>query len=230
MIKPSSQDTVLLEFFIDKLKESGSELLNSIELVSKLELDNLDAVIATGSDNTARYFETYFSRVPNIIRKSRTSVAVLKGGESIDELHKLGEDVFTYYGLGCRNVSKIYVPKDYDLSVLLDAWEAFDATMDLSKYANNYTYYKSAFLVNSTEHLDTGYVLVTESEELASPLGVLYFERYDSKEELRTVLAGNSDGIQCIVGEGNIDFGSAQHPKFSDYADDVDTLSFLTSL
>jgi hypothetical protein len=230
VIKPSSQDLVLLDFLIKKLKESGSDFVNSIEMVSKLELDKLDAIIATGSDNTARYFETYFAKVPNVIRKSRTSVAILTGKESTVDLKKLGEDVFTYFGLGCRNVSKIFIPKEYDLTVLLDAWEEFDPIMDLSKYANNYTYYKSAFLVNSTKHLDTGYVLVTESKDLSSPLGVLYFEKYDSKEELKERLAENVEGIQCVVGDGNIDFGSTQNPKFLDYADGVDTLAFLTSL
>ncbi len=229
-IKPSSQDAVLLIYLLEQLKESGSDLINSIILTEKFDLKKLDAVIATGSDNTARYFETYFSKVPNIIRKSRTSVGVLKGGESTEELQKLGEDVFTYFGLGCRNVSKVYIPTDYDLSILLDAWVDFDAIMDLSKYANNYTYYKSAFLVNGTEHLDSGYVLVTENKELSSPLGVLYFERYDSEANLKKELEINIDNIQCIVGADDITFGSAQDPKFLDYADDVDTLSFLLSL
>ena len=229
-VKPSSQDSILLNYLLEQLTSSNNELKESIVLTTKLDLNNLDGVIATGSDNTARYFETYFAKVPNIIRKSRTSVAVINGGESEDDLKKLGDDVFTYFGLGCRNVSKVFIPKDYDLTQLLDAWSDFDSIMDLSKYANNYTYYKSAFLVNSTEHLDTGYVLVTESKELASPLGVLYFEKYESVVDVKSTLEENGNNIQCVVGRGEVSFGEAQNPKFLDYADGVDTLQFLTNL
>lgn len=230
-VKLSSQDTILFHYLLEELKKTNTDLASCIKPVLRLDINNLDAVIATGSNNTARYFETYFSKVPNIIRKSRTSVAMLKGDESILQLENLGKDVFTYFGLGCRNVSKIFIPKNYDLSILLDAWTDFDHIMDLSKYANNYTYYKSAFLVNSTEHLDTGFVLVTESEDLVSPIGVIYIQRYSSDEELLTILKAKEDQIQCVVGEGQIvNFGDAQDPEFLDYADGIDTLTFLTSL
>lgn len=229
-VKLSSQDSVLMIYLFSVLFDSKLNIKNQIKIVEKLEIDTLDAVIATGSNNTARYFQTYFSKVPNIIRKSRSSIGVLKGDESIKELQQLGEDVFTYFGLGCRNVSKIFVPKDYDLTILLDAWSDYDSLMDLSKYANNYTYYKSAFLVNSTEHLDTGYVLLTESSDWVSPLGVLYYERYSSISEVEEKVINNSDQIQCVVGEGGFDLGQAQKPRFIDYADGVDTLSFLSDL
>lgn len=228
--KLSSKDTVLMTFIIDKLIEIESEFKEYIHLVERLEREKLDAVIATGSNNTTRYFDQYFSGLPNIIRGNRTSVAVINGNETSEDFVALGKDVFTYYGLGCRNIAKLFVPVGYSFTPLLDAFAAYDEIRHHHKYVNNYDYYKSIYLVNREEHLDTGFLLIRASEELVSPLSVLYYEEYTSEADLQTKLTSAKDKLQCVVGDGFIPFGEAQQPSCTDFADGVDTMKFLTEL
>jgi hypothetical protein len=228
MVKPSSQDSFLIKLIIKYLIEIDPSFQDRIELVERL--NEADAFIGTGSDNSARYFKYYFGKKPNIIRKNRTSVGVITGDETQQEFKNLGKDIFTYYGLGCRNVSKIFVPKGYDFQFLLDSLLSFEAVGDHHKYRNNYDYNKSIYLVNRDPHLDTGFLLVKESEALVSPISVLFYEQYENEVELSTFLVNNESKIQCVVGKKFIPFGQAQLPKVDDYADGVDTMAFLCGL
>lgn len=232
-IKLSSQDTALMTFIIQEISNISPEMAADIVQVERM--NEIDAVIATGSDNSARYFKHYFAQHPHIIRQNRTSVAVIRGNESLLELAELGKDYFQYFGLGCRNVSKVYVPKGYDLVSLIDALSGFEKVLDHHKYRNNYDYNKSIYLVNKETHLDSGFFLMKESSELVSPISVLFYEHYDSEAELSLTLSANSDKIQCIVSangwyEGSIPLGQAQSPDLWDYADGVDTIEFLKEL
>jgi hypothetical protein len=231
MIKLSSKDTVLPTFLIEKLAEIERRFAPAINVVDRLK--DFDAVIATGSDNSARYFEFYFGKYPHIIRKNRTSCAVLSGFEQESELAKLGEDVFTYFGLGCRNVSKIYVPEGYDFSILLKQWDNFADVMMHHKYHNNYDYQKSILLVNRQPFLDNGCILLQESEKMVSPIAVLYYEFYKDWDSLLRKLHDQQDKIQCVVGNvkaANVRIGQAQTPELWDYADQIDTMKFLAGL
>ena len=199
------------------------------------KLEKFDAVIATGSNNTSRYFEYYFGKYPNIIRRNRNGVALLNGNETKKELEGLADDVFLYYGLGCRNVSKIYVPLEYDLIPLLQVLELKKSITENHKYFNNYEYNKAIYLVNSTRHYDTGTLLLTESEQIASSVSVLYYEYYNDIEVVYKQLNEKMDAIQCIVTNekdlpGIVDFGDSQQPNLWDYADGVDTMKFCLSI
>ena len=234
-IKLSSQDAVLIPSLLEKLVEIEPRLKAQIEYSERL--NHVDAVIATGSNNTARYFEYYFSQKPHIIRKNRNSVAILTGKETNEDFVKLGEDIFRYYGQGCRNVSKLYVPKDYNFSPLLDALQVYEYVADQSKYYNNYNYYKSIYLVNRETHLDTGFLLLKENTSLQAPLSVLFFEYYEEHAALMKGLQEIESDIQCIVAKESIThtsqvlgFGETQKPGWSDYADGVDTMKFLSEL
>ena len=231
LIKLSSKDTVLPTYLSNKLVEIDPRFQAHITLADRLK--NFDAVIATGSDNSSRYFQYYFGKYPHIIRKNRTSCAVLSGSESMDELRLLGKDVFTYFGLGCRNVSKIFIPEDYDPVRLVHAWDIYVDILNHHKYHNNYDYQKSILLVNKIPFYDSGFVILHENEKLVSPISVVYMERYKNAEDLQSKLAAVSDKIQCIVGMTDaayVPFGKAQSPDLWDYADRVDTLRFLESL
>ena len=227
-IKLSSEDRFLLPHILLMLPE---ELRSNINLIDKLELDSVDAVIATGSNNTSRYFESYFASKPNIIRKNRTSCAVITGKETDEEIKALGEDVFSYYGKGCRNVTKLFVPLDYSFQHILDVLsETYSEVIYNSKYSNNYDYYKSIYLVNREAHLDTGFLILKENSGWGAPLSVLYYEKYESEEALKVKLTAEKDQIQCIVGKDYIPFGEAQRPKIDDFADGTDTMAFLLTL
>lgn len=233
LIKSSSSDSFLINYIIEELIVIESSFSDKIQQVDKLE--KMDAVIATGSDNTARYFEYYFSKYPHIIRKNRTSIAVLDGNESKGQLSTLGIDIFTYYGLGCRNVSKVFVPEDYDFTPFFESIEGFSDIKNHHKYANNYDYNKSIYLVNGDKHLDNGFLLLKETTELVSPISVLYYEKYQDSDELANLLSSQAEKVQCIVSSNqwwheSIDFGNAQTPEITDYADRVDTMEFLCSL
>lgn len=228
MIKMSSKDNVLMRFVLNELFEIAPDFKSQVTFVERL--NEASAFIATGSDNTARYFEYYFKNKPHVIRKNRTSVAVLTGKESPEDFENLGHDIFQYYGLGCRNVSKLFVPKGYDFTPLLDALQPFEPVIHHHKYRNNYDYNKSIYLVNREPFLDTEYLLVRESEDLVSPISVLYYQEYEDERELKSVLKEYEDKIQCVVGTNHIPFGQAQRPEVSDYADGVDTMAFLTGL
>ena len=230
MIKTSSQDSFLIKHILVKLNEIDPRSSDQFLLVDQLK--GMDAIIATGSDNTSRYFEYYFSKYPHIIRKNRTSVAILTGDETETELSELGSDIFLYYGLGCRNVSKVFVPKGYDFTPLLDGLKGFEDVIHHHKYRNNYDYNKSIYLVNKEPFLDTEFLLVRESEDMVSPISVLFYQEYDSNDDLTEILKNQSEKIQCVVGNdaGMIAFGQAQQPEVTDYADGVDTMAFLTGL
>ena len=233
VIKLSSQDEVLPKFIIRELLEINPGFKAKIELVEKLT--NIEAVIATGSDNSARYFRKYFKDYPHIIRKNRTSLAILEGNESASQLEALGDDIFSYFGMGCRNVAKLFLPKGYAMEDLIPSFEKQAAIANHPKYFNNYEYNKAIFLVNRIDHLDNGFALFTESSELVSPLSVVYFEYYSSLEEVKMKLGAIEEKLQCIVGELDISrelvpFGKAQVPELDDYADNVDTMKFLTEL
>ncbi len=233
LIKLSSQDKQLIPYILQKLTDIQPGFEDQIEYIDRLI--DFDAVIATGSNNTSRYFEYYFSKVPHVIRKNRNSVAILNGNENGDELANLGHDIFDYFGLGCRNVSKIYVPRGYDFKNFFEGIEAFKPIIDHHKYNNNYDYNKSIFLVNLDKHLDNGFLLLKEDERLASPLAVLYYQEYDDVRMLEQELIEKADEIQCIVsadklGIDTVNLGESQEPKLWDYADGVDTVAFLKSI
>lgn len=231
MAKLSSKDSALPTFVIDKLIAIEPRFESNISLPPRLK--NFDAVIATGSDNSARYFHYYFDKYPHIIRKNRTSCAILSGQESPGDLTLLGRDVFTYFGLGCRNVSKIFIPEDFDPVRLIKAWDIYVDILHHHKYHNNYDYQKSILLVNKIPFYDSGFVILHENEKLVSPISVVYLERYKNTYELSEKLREVSDKIQCIVGntsEDHVPFGQAQSPDLWDYADRLDTMRFLESL
>ena len=190
-------------------------------------LKDFDLIIATGSDNSSRYFEYYFGKYPHIIRKNRTSIAVLEGNETSEELQNLGTDIFSYFGLGCRNVSKVYLPEGYDIINMVKNWNNFSDIINHNKYANNYDFNKAIWMVNREKFTDTGFLLLKESTELASPVAVLFYEYYDNERNLQKVMSANGEKTQCICGNKYIPFGKAQYPELWDYADNVDTFEFL---
>ena len=231
--KLSSQDEVLIKFIAQKLIELEPEFEKRILFVDQLK--DIDAVIATGSDNTARYFEFYFSMYPHIIRKNRTSIAVLNGEETAEELEALGDDIFTYFGMGCRNVSKIFLPVGQSIEGLFRHWENYRRLADHHKYANNYHYQRSIMFVNMQSFHDNGFAIFVENERFVSPLAVVYVSHYSDIRELENQLVFLSGKLQCIICKegvlmGTNKFGTAQTPEVTDYADNVDTLDFLLKL
>lgn len=231
--KLSSADSYFSNWLIQKLVQVEPRFEKYIQIGEMLK--GMDAYIATGSDNSARYFNYYFGKYPSVIRANRTSVGILTGEENEEALNKLGKDIFLYFGLGCRNVSKIFVKNTAQLQHFLDVMEKFNWVALNHKYLNNYDYIKSIYLVNSEPHLDNGFMILRKSKELVSPIGVLFYEVYDSTEDLLELLSSQESKIQCVVGDpevipGAIPFGEAQYPEPWDYADKVDTLKFLIAL
>lgn len=233
-IKLSSSDNKLLPFLLNRLCDTLPELKNHIFYVDQLK--NFDAVIATGSNNTSRYFEYYFGKVPNIIRRNRNSVAIITGKESKEEIAQLGHDILDYFGMGCRSISKIFIPKDYDIKKFFEPLEQFQDIINHFKYNNNYDYNKSIYLVNLQTHYDNGFLLLKEDEGLSSPLAVLYYETYEDINEVAEKLTQQEEQIQCIVSNTVVQnlqvlpFGQSQHPKLWDYADNLNTIAFLNNL
>lgn len=228
-VKLSRDDARLLPAVFGLAIELDSGFKDLIEFVFG-KLEGYDAIIATGSNNTSRYFDHYFGKGPNIIRKNRTSVAVLTGEETENELEQLGADIFTYFGLGCRNVTKVMMPTDFEINRLFAGLFPYKDIVNHNKYANNYDYHKALWLLNQDDLIENGFILVKEDEALVSPVGSLYVQRYASNEELEAYLSKHESGIQVVVGKNYFPFGEAQKPKLWDYADGVDTVSFLTSL
>lgn len=233
-IKLSSTDAVLPLWLMHQLSEIEPRFAERMQVEEMLK--NKEAYIATGSNNSARYFTYYFGKYPHLIRANRTSVSILSGQETEQDLAALGKDIFDYFGLGCRNVSKVFVKDPAQLTLLLDAISSHEEVASHHKYLNNYEYNKSIYLVNREPHLDNGFLLLRESTELVSPIGVLFYEVYADEASLATRLAGLESHIQCIVGDvahsslARIPFGQTQCPAPWDYADGVDTLEFLLSL
>ena len=226
VVKTSSNDQHLLPFLAKYLISVDPELENYITFVEG-KLENFDAVIATGSNNTARYFEYYFKDKPSIIRKSRNSVAVLNGQETKEQMVALGEDVFRYFGLGCRNVSKLFIPEGFNLDRLFNAFYSKRALQNHNKYMNNYDYNRSVYLLEQKIFFDNGFLILKEDEELFSPVSVVNFEFYSDINSLDKKIKNLSKDIQCRIGVGGLPFGSAQNPNLWDYADGVDTLNFI---
>ncbi len=233
LAKLSSQDSVLMRALLGQLIEIEPRFGERITLVERL--NDAEAVIATGSDNSARYFEYYFGKKPHLIRKNRTSVALLTGLEPVAELRNLGSDILTYFGLGCRNVSKLYVPEDYRFDEFYEAIEPLADVVLQHKYHNNYDYNKSVMLVNQTPFLDNGFLMITENVALVSSVSVVHFERCPHLDAAKEAIRAESERIQCVVTAGgwlpgSVPFGGTQSPSLPDYADGVDTMEFLTSL
>tara|TARA_R110002073_G_scaffold17446_5_gene65683 strand:- start:7634 stop:8692 length:1059 start_codon:yes stop_codon:yes gene_type:complete len=233
LVKQSSNDKHLLPFLAKYLEHIEPGFKNKI-IFTEEKLEGFDAVIATGSDNTARYFEYYFNDKPSIIRKNRNSVAVLSGNETKETLESLSEDIFRYYGLGCRNVSKLFVPKEYDFKGFFEAVYKWHPIINQAKYANNYDYNKAVYLMSEFEMLENGFLMIKEDLSYASPIATLFYEYYDSKELLNEKLKIDKDKIQCIVASGFVDseitFGETQRPELWNYADDIDTIEFLLKI
>lgn len=234
LAKLSTQDFVLIHYFIQKIKEINPAFSDAIEEIERLNAAS--AYIATGSNNTARYFEYYFAKKPHIIRRNRSSVALLMGEEAETEFLPLGHDILDYYGLGCRSVSTLLVPEGYDFVPLLRTLEPQASEyLNNHKYQNNYDYNKSIYLVNGVPHYDNGYLLVTENDALVSPISVLYYETYKTQDDARQWLTTRTEQIQVVASArgwlpGSLSFGQTQRPGLTDYADGIDTMAFLDSL
>lgn len=227
IIKPSSKDETLIKHLVGKLIEWNNEVSNNIVFADMLK--GCDAYIATGSNNSARYFEYYFKKYPNIIRRNRTSVAVLDGTETSDELERLADDVHLYFGMGCRNVTKIFVPAAYNFIPLLHAFKKYNYFKDHNKYKNNYDYYLALHILNGRFYMSNESILLLENPSIFSPISQLNYEFYTEKNELKEKLE-KLEYLQCAVGHGYIPFGQAQLPSLTDYADGIDTLNFLSKL
>ncbi|MFP4024426.1 MAG: acyl-CoA reductase [Thiohalospira sp.] len=235
--KLSSKDNRLLKFLIDFLIEYNAEFNNLIQ-IEENQLKSFDAIIATGSNNTSRYFEYYFGRYPNIIRKNRNSVAILDGNETDEDIRLLADDIFSYFGLGCRNVSKLFVPKNYCFDSFFKYIQHYQSIYNHNQYANNYDYNKSIYLMNQIQHFDNGFVLLKEDMGLSSPIAVVYYEYYNNIKDIKDIkdfLNLNNDQVQCIasnieISENVVRFGKTQQPELWDYADNIDTIDFLLNL
>ena len=233
LVKCSSSDPLLIAFLINKLQEFEPGFNDYIEF-TKERFTDFDAVIATGSNNAARYFEYYFSKVPNLIRSNRNGVAILEGNETKEQLEALAIDIIQYYGLGCRSTSKVFVPKGYDLNLIFGALYPHNNLMDSAKYANNYDYNKAVYLMSQFDILDNGFFILKEDSSYSSPVACLHYEYYENLEELENKLKIDRDLIQCVTsnfeGKGHFPFGKAQEPNLWDYADGKNTLDFLNIL
>jgi len=233
LVKQSSSDKHLLPFLAKYLEYTEESFKGKITFTED-KLTNFDAVIATGSNNTARYFEYYFKEKPNIIRKNRNSVAVITGKETIEDFEKLSDDIFQYFGLGCRSVSKLYVPKDYDFELFFNGMFNKKEIINNAKYANNYDYNKAVYLMSEFDLLENGFLMIKEDESYSSPIATIFYEYFDNEIDLKIKLHEDREKIQCVVAKGflenEIAFGQTQHPKLTDYADGVNTLEFLSKL
>ena len=233
VVKLSSEDKLLLPFIVEQLRDLIPEWAEAVTF-SDEKVTDFDAVIATGSNNTARYFEYYFGKKPHIIRKNRNSVAVLTGKETQEELTALGKDIFQYYGLGCRSISKLFVPENYSFDAFFQAIYAYRDIINEQKYANNYDYNKAVYLMSLYKLLENGFLILKEDKSYASPIATLFYEYYTDTEALKKQLITDTEQIQCIVAKGllpdEIAFGNTQIPQLWEYADNVDTLKFLSNL
>lgn len=236
LIKLSSDDKIIIPFLLEVLIDIEPRFKDFI-LFSQNKLADFDAVIATGSNNSSTYFQYYFGKYPHIIRKNRNSIAILTGNETTEDLIKLGNDVFDYYGLGCRNVSKLYVPKNYSFNLFFESIFPFGNVIENKKYANNYEYNRAIYLMTQEKFLDNNFLIIKQDNNiLSSPIGVLFFEEYEKLNELETQLISLKDHIQCVASNAKfkqlttVNFGETQSPGFFDYADGVDVMKFLHQL
>jgi len=234
LIKPSSDDKILITFLAEFLMEV-EPLFKDYILFTDGRMNNFDAVIATGSNNSALYFEKYFGKYPHIIRKNRTSIAVLTGNETTEELNLLGNDIFDYYGLGCRNVSKLYVPKGYNFNKFYESIFSFSDIIQNKKYANNHEYNRAIYLLNQEKFLDNNFLILRETNSLHSPIAVLFYEQYENMAEVSEKLKALEGELQCVVSNTSlsiktISLGKSQTPTVFDFPDNINTLYFLNNL
>ena len=233
IIKLSSKDSHLFKFILSFLVKENPDFSTKFDVVEN-KLQIFDAVIATGNNISANQFELYFKKYPKIIRKNRHSIAILNGNETKKEIELLANDIFYYYGLGCRNVSKIFIPNNYNLDILFKSFVLWNEVINKNSYSNNYNYYRAIYLLNKEVFFDNGFVLLKESEKIGSPVGTIYFEYYKSENQIKEMIKKNNQKIQCIVSNNNypktIKFGETQMPNLNDFADDIDTFNFLLKL
>ena len=229
-IKLSKSDSALTNYIFQEICKIDTSYQEKIEISERLK--NMDAVIATGSDNTQRYFEYYFRNIPSILRGSRNSVAILDGFETKEDMINLGSDIFNYFGLGCRSISKIFLPKGYEIKNFFEPIEHFTEIRNHYKYFNNYEYHLAISLINREDFYSNDYLLLRNSEALASPIGVVHFSYYNNLEDVEKSILENTDKIQCVVSNNKkyLSFGQSQKPNYFDFADGVDTLEFLVNL
>lgn len=228
LVKLSSKDEVLLPFLIHQLENTSSVIAGKTIFVDRL--NEADAIIATGSNNSARYFEYYFKNKPHIIRAGRSSVAVLTGNETSDEILSLGKDIFRYFGLGCRSVSKLYLPDGFDPTTIYKGLEFYSDIIHHNKYKNNFDYNCTILLLNKTPHFANEFFILQERQEITSRIATIHYEFYSSEKDLQKKLKSKENEIQCIVGKNHIPFGQSQEPTLTDYADNIDTMKFLDNL
>ncbi len=234
LVKFSSKDRILMKAVVDLLLEIEPAFADYIT-ITQAQLKDFDAVIATGSDNSSRYFDYYFSKYPHIIRGNRNSLAILRGDETQDELKKLSEDIFCYFGLGCRSISKLFLPMGFDLMRLFEAFADHEHLSRHTRYQNNFDYQRAVYLMNKVPHEASGFVILREDEALTSPISVINFERYEDLKAVHAKIDKQRETIQCIVGKKDMHpeafaFGESQSPALWDYADNVDTIKFLQEL
>ena len=227
-LKLSEKDQYLLPFLLEQLINIEPDFKELISIQFKLE--KFDAIIATGSNNTAKHFAYYFGKYKNIIRRNRNSVAILTGEETKEDIENLGHDIFDYFGLGCRNVSKIFVPEKYDLYSLKDGLTKHIGVNQHNQYMNNLDYQRTLYLMNQTPLIDIDFINIVENNSLHSPISCLHVERYKTLEDVKKNIAEQTENIQCVVGKGYLEFGKSQQPGLSDYADNVDTMEFILNL
>ncbi len=233
IIKLSEKDEYLIPYFISILKEIQAESAAYFPIAERIK--GIDSVIITNVNDSTRYYETYFGKYPNIIRKQRASVAILTGNETEEDWKKLGIDVFRFFGMGSRNVAKLYIPKDYDLAPLLEFWKRFEHLIHHDKFKNNFDYNYSLILMNGLPHISNGIILMQEDEEIHARTAMLYYEYYDDLPALTRKLQAHKDEIQSIISNQNIEnlktvpFGKTHYPTLNDYPNDIDTMEFLTT-
>ena len=225
MIKLSSDDNVIIPFLLEVLTAIEPRFISQFTLVERIK--EPDAVIATGSNNSARYFDYYFGKYPNIIRKNRNSIAVLSGTETPEEMYALGHDIFDYFGLGCRSVSKLYLPENFNFNSFFEGIANHGDLMNHNKYMNNYDYHNALFLLENIKFLTNNFVIVRENEPLATPVSVLHYSYYKNLEDLEKLLTEKESEIQCRVGINGLPFGTTQQPALNDYADGIDTVEWV---
>jgi len=233
IVKLSSDDKILIPFIVEYLDSIVPGIKNQVKFTTN-PIKDFNGVIATGSNNSFKYFEYYFGNYPNLLRKTRHSIAVLDGKETEMDLKKLGNDIFTYFGMGCRSVSKLLVPKGYDFDLLFNALFDFNEIINHNKYVNNYDYNKAVYLMSEQKFIENGFIILKEDEKLGSPIGCLFFEYYENPKDLNAYISDIKDSLQCVVSNLNIlnstSFGSSQRPKIDDYADNTNTLDFLLKI
>ncbi|MCX7728538.1 MAG: acyl-CoA reductase [Bacteroidia bacterium] len=231
MFKPSSKDTVLMEMILNILQKINPSLHNKIIILkSTISLNEINAVIATGTNNTALQIHQYFSKYPRIVRNNRTSLAIIHDTITNDELKKLADDIFLFFGLGCRNVSKIFIPHHFDIQKIFQSLYHYNFVMQHHKYMNNYDYYRSIYLLNKESFLENNFLILKESQQLHAPVANLFYEKYHTLSEVENYISQYQNDIQTIVSSQHTAFGKAQFPDINDFADGINTKEFLINL